>query len=116
MATIYITDLRLRCIIGANDWERDHKQDVVINIDIEFDATKSSESDDLKDTLDYKTVTKKIIEEVEASQFFLLEKLVSKVLDIICEHPLVEEARVKIDKPGALRFADSVSIELTRSK
>ncbi|MBZ0166672.1 MAG: FolB domain-containing protein, partial [Candidatus Omnitrophica bacterium] len=71
MATIQISNLRLRTIIGANDWERDHKQDVIINIRIGFDAGKSIASDELKDTVDYKTITKDIIEEVEGSSYFL---------------------------------------------
>ena len=62
-----ISDLKLRAIIGINGWERKKKQDVVINIAIEFDASKSSESDDINDTIDYKTITKKIIKEVPRS-------------------------------------------------
>jgi len=116
MATIRITNLRLRCIIGAFDWEREHKQDIIINIEIDFDASTSSKSDDLNDTVDYKTITKKIISMVEKSTFFLLEKLADNVLDIVCDHPLTEHAQVCIDKPGALRFADSVSVEVSRSK
>ncbi|MCK5178135.1 MAG: FolB domain-containing protein, partial [Candidatus Omnitrophica bacterium] len=65
MATIRITNLKLRTVIGTNDWEREYKQDVVINIRIEFDASKASERDDLKDTLDYKAITKNIIQAVE---------------------------------------------------
>ncbi len=116
MAIIRITDLRLRCIIGIFDWEKENKQDVILNIEMEFDATKSAQSDDINDTVDYKKITKEIIAMVEGSQFNLLEKLAEEVLNIVCAHPLVEQARVEIDKPGALRFADSVSLELTRTK
>lgn len=112
MATIRITNLKLRTIIGTNDWERECKQDVVINIKIDFDATKASETDDIKDTIDYKAITKRIIKEVESSSFYLLEKLAKYILDIVLEDPLVQEARVRVDKPLALRFADSVSVEL----
>ncbi len=112
MATLRITDLRLRTIIGVNDWERDIKQDIIINITICYNATKSTKSDDLSDTLDYKSITKEIIKEVENSSFFLLEKLAKMTLDIVMNHPLTEKAIVRIDKPSALRFADSVSIEL----
>ncbi|MFT7538258.1 MAG: D-erythro-7,8-dihydroneopterin triphosphate epimerase [Lysobacterales bacterium] len=115
MATIRITNLGLRCIIGANDWERDTKQDIIINCEINFDVSKSSVSDNLDDTIDYKTVTKEIITAVESSEFFLIEKLGSMILDIMCANKLVETAHVIIDKPNALRFADSVSVELSRS-
>lgn len=116
MATIHIENLRLRTIIGANDWERDHKQDVLINIWITFDPAKSIASDNLADTVDYKTITKKVIKKVEHSKFYLIEKLADMILSIVMENPLVQETTIKLDKPFALRFADSVSIELTKKR
>ena len=116
MATIRVTNLKLRAVIGTNDWERECKQDIIINVRIEFDTSKASESDDLKDTIDYKAITKHIIQAVEPSSFFLIEKLAKCILKIVMKDPLVEEAVVRIDKPLALRFADSVSIELSEKK
>ncbi len=113
MAKIRITNLKLRAIIGIHDWERDAKQDVVINVTIDYDATKAAASDDIKDTVDYKAITKKIIKKVEASAFFLLEKLADQILKIATESPLVKQATVRVDKPQALRFADSVSVEVS---
>ncbi len=116
MAKIQITDLLLRTIIGTNNWERKKPQDIIINITIKYDASKSSKSDNLKDTIDYKALTKKIIKEVESSKFLLLEKLTATVLGIVLKTSGVQEASVKIDKPNALRFAKSVSITLSQSK
>jgi FolB domain-containing protein len=116
MTTIRIKDLRLRAIIGIHDWERKHKQDVVINITMDFDAQKACASDDINDTVDYKTITKQIIKEVEASDFQLLEKLADTILNIVMKNPRVNEAAVRVDKPFALRFADSVSIEINKNK
>lgn len=113
MAKIRITNLRLRTIIGAHDWEREVQQDVVVNITLDYDATKGIASDDLRKTVDYKALTKQIVKEVEASRFFLLEKLSGRILDIVTAHPAVREAVVRVDKPQALRFADSVSVELS---
>jgi D-erythro-7,8-dihydroneopterin triphosphate epimerase len=116
MATIRITNLKLRAIIGTNDGERECKQDVIINVKIDFDSAKASASDNIKDTIDYKTLTKHIIDEVEPSSFFLLEKLTRHILNIIMEDPLVLEASVRVDKPLALRFSDSVSVELSEKQ
>jgi FolB domain-containing protein len=116
MATMRITDLRLRTVIGVNDWEREHKQDIVINIAMEFDPQKACTSDNIKDTVDYKSITKRIIKEVETTHFLLLEKLTDMILKIVLENPKVEKATVRVDKPFALRFADSVSIELNRKR
>ncbi len=116
MARIQITNLKLRAIIGANDWERNIKQDIVLNIIMDFDATKAIETDDLAHTFDYKKIKRTIVDFVDASQFHLLEKLTSEVLRIIMSDPLVEFASVRIDKSHALRYADSVSIELSQKR
>lgn len=116
MATIRIINLKLRTIIGINDWERECKQDIVINVTIDCDAARAAESDAIEDAVDYKTITKCIIMEVEASSFFLLEKLAKAILNIVMENSLVREATVRVDKPLALRFADSVSIELSEKR
>lgn len=112
MAIIRITDLSLETIIGVFDWERKEKQKVVINVEIDFNAAKAIKSDRVQDTVDYKTITKKIIRHIEASKYFLLEKMTESVLKIVMEDPRVKKAKVRIDKPGALRFARSVSFEL----
>jgi len=111
-AIIKITNLRLRTFIGFNLDERQKQQDVVINIEIHYPADKSFQSDDVADALNYKLITKKVISHVEEGRFLLLEKLVADVLDICREHSSVTLARVTIDKPHALRFADSVSLSL----
>ena len=116
MATIRITDLNLRAVIGTNDWERIHKQDVVVNIVLTYDAQKAIKSDQIKDAVDYKTITKKIIKEVEASQYQLIEKLADAVLQIAMENSKVLSAHVRIDKPLALRFARSVSVEISQER
>jgi len=113
MAVIRIKNLKLRTVIGINDWERGSKQDVIINIKLEFDASKAAESDAITDTVDYKSIKLKVIEFVEKSSCNLLERLVDQILRICLSDPKVERATVRVDKPHALRFADSVSIELS---
>lgn len=116
MAAIRIINLKLKAIIGVNDWERHTKQKIIINIKIDFNAAKAGRSDNIKDTLDYKALTKKIIKAVESSHFFLLEKLAQTILNLVLESPLVKEAYVRVDKPLALRFADSVSVEVSKPR
>ncbi len=113
---IKIKDLRLRTIIGFNDWERKKKQDVIINIKLGFELGDSITSDRVEDTLDYKVITKQIIKSVEESDFNLLEKLTQMILDIVMENQRVLWAKVKVEKPFALRFSDSVSIKLTAKR
>ncbi len=111
-ATIRVTNLRLRTYIGFNPEEKRKKQDVVLNLEITYRPTRGALDDRVSDALNYKTVTKRVISHVEEGRFLLLEKLVSDVLAICSEHPSVSYSRVTIDKPHALRFADSVSLSL----
>ncbi|WP_415883761.1 dihydroneopterin triphosphate 2'-epimerase [Neptuniibacter sp. QD72_48] len=115
-AIINITNLRLRTFIGFNPEEMEKQQDVVINIEIQYPANKAFADDDVDQALNYKTITKEIIKHVEDGRFLLLEKLVSDVLDICTTHPWTVYAKVTIDKPHALRFADSVSLSLEWKK
>ncbi len=112
-ATVRISDLKLRAIIGTNEWERHTKQYVVLNISLNYDARKPIRSDHLKEAVDYRALTKKIIKEVESSRFFLLEKLTSCILKKVMENPKIKSATVRIDKPRALRYARSISVELS---
>lgn len=113
---IKIENLRLRTIIGIYDWEKENPQDLVINVTIDFDGRKAAESDSIDDTLDYKAINKKIISFVETNDFNLLERVAGGICDIIFEDPAVRWASVKVDKPGALRFADSVSVTEARER
>jgi len=113
---IRIKSLRLRTIIGTNEWERKVLQDVVIHVEMEFDGRKVGETDNIRDTVDYKKVTKRIIEEVEQSRFYLLDRLASHVLQIVMEEDKVQKATVEVEKPRALRFTDSVSVRCTAEK
>ena len=111
-ATIKIQNLRLRTFIGFNAEEKTKQQDVVINIEIKYRISEAALNDQIEDALNYKTITKAVIQHVEQGRFLLLEKLVSDIVKISSEHPDVAYAKVTVDKPHALRFADSVSLTL----
>jgi D-erythro-7,8-dihydroneopterin triphosphate epimerase len=116
MATIRITNLRLRTRIGTNDGEREEKQGIVVNIVFEYNAAKAGANDDLRHAVDYKKMTEAVIKEVETAQFFLLEKLADVILKIVMSFSTVDRASVRVDKPQALRFADSVSVEVNGTR
>jgi D-erythro-7,8-dihydroneopterin triphosphate epimerase len=107
---IRIKNLRLRTIIGVNDWERTQAQEIIVNIEMELDGAKAAASDDIADTVDYKSLKRQIMAEVENSSYFLLEKLSARILEIVRADSRVQRATVEVDKPSALRFADSVSV------
>lgn len=116
MDRIIISDLLVRCIIGVNEDERREKQDVLINLILFADLGKPGRSDRLEDSIDYKTVKKKILKAVEDSRFHLIEALAERVAGICLENQMVSKVQVKVEKPSALRFARSVGVEIMRER
>ncbi len=116
MDCIEIKDLLLRCIIGINESERKHKQDVLINITLWADLRPAAANDDIAQTVNYRTLTKGIIEHVEASHYLLLETLTDKVAELCLKDPRVARVQVSVEKPGALRFARSVGVRMERTR
>lgn len=116
LARIRIKDLKLRTYIGINEEEIRNKQDVLININILYPACKAVGSNDIDDALNYRSITKAIIELVENNRFALLERLTQQVLDCVMGFAQVSYAEVEVDKPHALRFAESVSITLAAQR
>lgn len=114
MDKIFIRDLALRCIIGIYPEERREKQDVVINLEMHTDLRKAGRSDDLNDTVDYKSIKKAILKLVERSGFQLIESLAENISDIALADKKVKQVIVTIDKPGALRFARASAVEIVR--
>jgi 2-amino-4-hydroxy-6-hydroxymethyldihydropteridine diphosphokinase len=113
---IHIEDLFLRAIIGINEEERDKRQDVLINITLFADTRPAGASDDIDDAVNYRTLTKRVIRMVEASRFYLVERMAAEIAAICLTDPQVAAARVRVEKPGALRFARSVGVEILRTR
>lgn len=116
MDRILIKDLLLRCIIGINQEERREKQDVVINITLFTDLRLSGKTDRFEDTVDYRAIKKKIIGAAENSNFLLIEALAQHVADMCLKDSRVNRVIVSVEKPGALRFARSVAVEIERER
>ena len=112
MARIRVKDLCLRTFIGINEDEILNKQDVLINLTILYAAQEAVRDNDIDHALNYRTITKAIIAHVEGNRFALLERLTQEILDLVMANESVLYAEVEVDKPHALRFAESVSITL----
>ncbi len=113
---IQISDLLLRTIIGINDEEREKRQDVLVNITMQADLREAGRTDEISDAVNYRTITKEVIELIENSEFQLVEKMADEVAKICLKDQRVQLAIVKIEKPGALRFARSVGVTVERTR
>jgi len=113
---IEIRDLLLRGILGINPEEREKKQDILVNLTLFADLRQAGRSDDIADTPNYRTITKRVIEHVEQVGRFTVEALATDIARLCLEDPRVARVRVRVEKPGALRFAGSVGVEIERSR
>ena len=116
MDQIFISDLVARGIIGLNDWEREKPQEILINIVLFGDLSRAGKSDDIKDSINYRTVAKKVMAHAETAQRLTVEALATDLVDLCLEEPGVQKVRMRVEKPGAVRFSKSVGVEIEREK
>lgn len=114
MDITFLHGLKIDCIIGIWDWERRTRQAIVIDLDMASDVKRAADSDDIKDAVDYKAVSKRLIEFVGQSEFQLVETLAERVAEIVLKEFDVPWVRVRINKAGAVRDAGDVGIVIER--
>ena len=116
MDIIYLNDLRIDTVIGIYDWERRTKQTVIFDIEMAADIRKAAQSDNIDDTLSYKTVAKRLISYVSTSEFELIETLAEQVAGILLNEFKVPWCRLRLNKRGAVRGVRDVGIIIERGE
>ena len=116
MDQILINDLVARGIIGLNDWEREKPQEIRINIVLFADIRKAGETDDLAYSVNYRTVAKKAMLHAESAGRLTVEALATDIARLCLQEPGVQKVRVRVEKPGAVRSARSVGVEIERTR
>lgn len=116
MDKVFIRNILARGIIGIRDWEREKPQDIVINIDLFTERRKPDAPDDIAECIDYSAVTKKVLAHAESARRFTLEALAEDIAQLCLEDPKVIKTTVRVEKPGAVRFSQSVGVEIERSR
>ena len=116
MDKIILKDLVARGIIGLNEWERKTPQEILINIIAYTDIRQAGETDDVQYSVNYRTLAKKVQAHAESAERLTVEALASDIAKIGLEDPNVKKILVRIEKPGAVRYAKSVGVEIERSK
>ncbi|MFC1748135.1 dihydroneopterin aldolase [Pseudomonadota bacterium] len=114
MDIIYLRDLTIETVIGVYDWERAIKQKVILDLEMGTNIRKAAASDSIDDTLDYKSVAKRIIDFVEKSEYQLVETLAEHIAGIILEEFDVPWTRITLNKQGAVRGAKDVGVIIER--
>jgi 7,8-dihydroneopterin aldolase/epimerase/oxygenase len=114
--TIFLTDLRVDCVVGIWEWERKIRQTVSIDLEMGADIQKAAASDDIADTLNYKLVAKRVQQFVGDSGFQLVETMAEKIAALILDEFDVPWVQVRVNKPGAIRGARDVGVSIRRSR
>ena len=113
---VHVRRLQLRTIIGINPEERVNRQDVTVNVSVACDCREAAASDSIEHAVNYRTISKRIIQLVEHSRFLLVERMAEEIAKLALADPRAESVRVEVLKPGAVRFADAVGVEIERSR
>jgi dihydroneopterin aldolase len=116
MDIVFLNDLKIETVIGIYDWEREIKQTVSINLEMAVDIRKAAATDNIEDTLNYKGVAKRLIQFVGESEFQLVETLAERIADIVMDEFNVPWVRLRLNKPGAVRYASDVGVLIERGK
>ena len=114
MDIIFLRGLKVETLIGIYDWEREIRQTVVIDLEMATDIRRAAATDDIAYTLDYKAVSKRVMQFVETSEFFLVETLAEKITALIREEFAVPWVRLTLNKKGAISGASDVGILIER--
>jgi len=116
MDKVIIKNLLARGIIGVRDWERKRPQDILINITLFTDTHLAAETDDINDCADYSEVTKIVQAHAEKAARLTVEALANDLAGICLNQKNVQKVIVRVEKPTAVRFAESVGVEIERSR
>lgn len=115
MDKVFIKDLLVRGVIGIREWEREKPQDILINVTVFTDISQAAKTDDINHCVDYSALAKKLQTHAESAARLTVEALANDLAQICLKENLVKKVIVRVEKPGAVRFAKSVGVEIERS-
>ncbi|NKI16619.1 dihydroneopterin aldolase [Spongiibacter sp. KMU-166] len=116
MDIVYVRGLRIDTLIGIHDFEREHRQTVVLDLELGYDIRAAAASEDITLTLDYQAISERLFDFVRASEFLLVETLAERCAELILREFSVPWLRLRLSKPGALHYADDVGIVIERGE
>ena len=114
---VFIKNLLVRGIVGINADERKNRQDILVNVVMWADTRAAGASDAIDDAVNYRTAAKAMIAHIESTGPYLVERLVADLARICCEtDPRIRAVEVTVEKPGAVRFSESVGVTIRRTR
>lgn len=116
MDIVFLRDLRIDTVIGIYGWERRTRQTLIFDLEMSANIARAAATDNIEDTLNYKSVAKRLIQFVGDSEFQLVETLAERCVEIIREEYGVRWVRLTLNKKGAVRGATDVGVIIERGE
>ncbi len=116
MDIVYIKELEVETVIGIYDWERKIRQRVSLDLEMGTDIRQAAANEDIEQTLNYKSVSKRLISFIEQSEFLLVETMAEQVAQLVLTEFPVPWLRLRLGKPGAVRDAKDVGVIIERGE
>lgn len=116
MDKVFIEGLQADAVIGIHDWERRIRQSLRMDLELGFDNRVPATSDEVTDTLDYDAISQRLTAYIEASSFGLIETLAERCAALVMDEFGVQWLRLRLCKPGAVRNAATVGVEIERTR
>ena len=113
---IRLEGIQLACIIGTDDWERQLKQKLLLDLVLELDLSVAGQSDRLEDTIDYVAVVNAVTDLARDSQYLMIEALAEAIAQRLLEEPPVDAVSVVLNKGASVKGAKNVAVTIRRSK
>lgn len=116
MDIVYIKALQVETVIGIYDWEREIRQRVVLDLEMGTDIRQAALTEDIESTLNYKSVSDRLVEFVSASEFLLVETMAEEIAALVMQEFSVPWLRLKVGKPDAIAAAEDVGVVIERGE
>jgi dihydroneopterin aldolase len=113
---VFIRGLRLPTTIGVYGWEREVRQELLLDLEMAWDTAPAGASDDVNDALDYSAVSQRLREFAAQSSFQLIEKMAAEIAALLLGEFGVAWLRLRLCKPGAVTEADDVGVLIERGQ
>ena len=114
--TVFIKDFIIQEIIGIHEHEKIKKQKIKFNIVVDVNQNTIPDEKDLKSIIDYEKITNKLEKLVKRKKYNFLESLAEDSFKEIFKDKRIVSAKIKIEKPDAIKNADSVGVEVFKSR
>lgn len=116
MDTIFLQGITANCVVGVWEWEKRITQKIVVDLELAADIARAATSDELPDTLDYKSIAESVIEMLEASRFQLIETMAEEVAKLVMQKYAIPWVKVRINKGGAVKNVTNVGVMIERGQ